>query len=264
MAITIQRCGSYSHQVDEFTLKLETSQVTPYNKTSGKKRQVEEMFDNIAPRYDFLNHLLSVNIDKLWRKKAMRFLEEKKPQSILDVATGTADFSIALQQLNPQEIIGVDISENMLAVGRTKVKSKKLDSLITLQRADSEQLPFADNRFDAVTVAFGVRNFENLKKGLQEMLRVVKPGGRVVVLEFSKPRVFPVKQLFNFYFKNILPVIGRIFSSDQRAYTYLPESVQAFPEGKAFIALMEECGYKAVKCKNLTFGIASIYAGEKR
>lgn len=222
------------------------------------------MFDNIAPRYDFLNHLLSVNIDKLWRRKAMNLLKEKNPQTILDVATGTADFSLALQNLKPKEIIGVDISENMLSVGRVKVRKKKLDNIITLQRADSELLPFPDNRFDAVTVAFGVRNFENLKAGMQEMLRVVKPGGKVVVLEFSKPQGFPVKQLFNFYFKNVLPVIGRIFSSDKRAYTYLPESVQAFPEGKAFLSLMEECGYKAVQCTSLTFGIASIYTGEKR
>jgi len=243
---------------------LETSHVTPYNKSTGKKRQVEEMFDNIAHNYDFLNHLLSVNIDKLWRRKAMNFLLDKHPQTILDVATGTADFSIALQKLQPKEIIGVDISEKMLEVGRGKVKKRNLANIITLQRADSEQLPFADNRFDAVTVAFGVRNFENLQAGMKEMFRVLKPGGMVVVLEFSKPQGFPIKQLFNFYFKNVLPVIGRIFSSDQRAYTYLPESVQAFPEGKAFVQLMEECGYKAVQCKILTFGIASIYTGEKR
>ncbi len=222
------------------------------------------MFDNIAPRYDFLNHLLSVNIDKLWRRKAMNLLKSKSPQTILDVAAGTADFSIELSKLQPKEIIGVDISEKMLEVGRVKVQKKNLAGIITLQRADSEQLPFADNRFDAVTVAFGVRNFENLQAGIKEMFRVLQPGGKVVVLEFSKPQGFPTKQLFNFYFKNVLPVIGRIFSSDQRAYTYLPESVQAFPEGKAFTKLMEECGFKAVQCKILTFGIASIYTGEKR
>jgi len=222
------------------------------------------MFDNIAPKYDFLNHLLSANIDKLWRRKAMNLLKPKKPQSILDIATGTGDFAIELHKLRPTEIIGADISEKMLEIGREKIRKKNLENVITLQRADSEKLPFTDNRFDAVTVAFGVRNFENLKAGLQEMFRVLKPGGAVIVLEFSKPQGFPVKQAFNFYFKNILPLVGRLFSSDKRAYTYLPESVQAFPEGKDFIRLMEDCGYKSVQCGILTFGIASIYTGEKR
>ncbi len=242
---------------------MDTPQVTPYNKPVGKKKQVEEMFDNIAPRYDFLNHLLSVNIDKIWRKKAMNLLKEKKPQSILDVATGTADFAIQLRKLQPKEIIGVDISEKMLEVGRVKLKNKNLTQLITLQRGDSEQLPFPDNRFDAITVAFGVRNFENLQAGIREMWRVLKPEGKLVVLEFSKPRVFPVKQMFYFYFHYVLPVIGRIFSKDQRAYTYLPESVERFPEGAAFTRLLEEAGFKNVQCKNLTFGISSVYSGEK-
>lgn len=242
---------------------MESTHVTPYNKTTGKKRQVEEMFDNIAPSYDFLNHLLSVNIDKLWRRKATKLLRPLNPQSILDVATGTGDFAIELMKLKPKEIVGVDISEGMLEVGRKKMKERNLSAIISLQKADSEQLPFTDNRFDAVTVAFGVRNFENLRAGLQEMHRVIKPGGKAVILEFSKPTAFPVKQLFGFYFKYILPVIGRLFSSDKRAYTYLPESVQAFPEGAAFVKLMEECGYKAVECKILTFGIASIYTGVK-
>jgi len=244
-------------------LNLETSQVTPYNKSASKKQQVEEMFDNIAPKYDFLNHLLSMNIDKLWRRKAMGYLKSSKPQSILDVATGTGDFAIELRKLHPKEIIGADISEKMLQIGREKIKKRNLNSLITLQRGDSEQLPFPDNRFDALTVAFGVRNFENLKAGLKEMCRVLKPNGMLVVLEFSKPQAFPVKQMFYFYFNYVLPVIGKIFSKDQRAYTYLPESVRSFPEGKEFGKLLAEAGFKAVQCKSLTFGIASIYTGEK-
>jgi len=221
------------------------------------------MFDNIAPRYDFLNHLLSVNIDKRWRKKAVNLLKSKKPASILDVATGTGDFAIELQKLHPKEIIGVDISDKMLQIGRQKLRQKNLYERIVLQRADSEKLPFPDNRFDAVTVAFGVRNFENLQKGIEEMCRVLKPNGTVVVLEFSKPVIFPVKQMFYFYFHYVLPVIGRIFSKDQRAYSYLPESVQSFPDEKEFSRLLEETGFKNVQCKSLTFGIASIYTGEK-
>lgn len=243
--------------------RLDNTHVTPYNKQDSKKHQVEQMFDNIAPRYDFLNHLLSANIDKLWRRTAVNLLRKKRPKSILDVATGTGDFAIALQRLHPDEIIGVDISENMLAIGRDKLKRKNFDRLISMQRGDSEKLPFPNNRFDAVTVAFGVRNFENLRKGISEMCRVLKPNGTLVVLEFSKPRAFPVKQMFYFYFNYVLPVIGRIFSKDQRAYTYLPESVRSFPDGEEFCKLLKEAGFKSVQCNSLTFGIASIYTGEK-
>ncbi len=242
---------------------MESTPVTPYNKTESKKQQVEEMFDNIAPRYDFLNHLLSANIDKIWRRRVRRIVEKDNSKLILDVATGTADLAIELSRMKPERITGVDISEGMLELGRVKVKERSLDKLITLQKADSEKLPFADNTFDAVTVAFGVRNFENLKTGIKEMCRVLKPAGRLVVLEFSKPSAFPVKQIFYFYFHYILPVIGRIFSKDTRAYTYLPESVQSFPEGKKFVSLLEEAGFKEVQCKNLTFGISSIYTGKK-
>ena len=221
------------------------------------------MFDNIAGRYDFLNHLLSINIDKLWRKKAIKILRPKKPEYILDVATGTADFAIECVALNPKEIIGIDLSAKMLAVGKVKVSDKNLEDLIALEKGDSENLPYKDNRFDAITVGFGVRNFENLKKGLSEMLRVLKPGGTLAVLEFSKPRVFPVKQLFSFYFHYVCPLIGKVFSKDDRAYTYLPESVESFPEGDVFASILKEVGFKAVQCKSLTFGISSIYIGEK-
>lgn len=221
------------------------------------------MFDNIAPTYDFLNHLLSLNIDKIWRKKAVQVLKRKSPKYILDVATGTADFAIELLQLNPEEVIGIDISEKMLQIGRAKIRKGNLDDRIMLQRADSEGMPFPDNKFDAVTVAFGVRNFENPKKGLLEMCRVLKPAGTLIVLEFSKPRVFPVKQMFYFYFHYVLPVMGQIFSKDQRAYAYLPESVQFFPDEKGFCRLLEEAGFKTVQCASLTFGIASIYTAEK-
>lgn len=245
-------------------MKKDISEVTPYGKSDTSKRgQVEEMFDNIAPKYDFLNRLLSMRIDTIWRKKSMNLLKPLKPKRILDVATGTADFAIELRKLNPDEIVGIDISEQMLAYGRVKVQKKGLDKLITLSKADSENLPFEDNSFDAITVAFGVRNFEHTIIGLQEMNRVLRPGGMLVVLEFSKPKVFPVKQLFYFYFKNILPVIGRTFSKDHRAYTYLPESVESFPEGQDFVNLLQEAGFKNTKCRELTFGISSVYSGTK-
>ena len=221
------------------------------------------MFDSISGNYDFLNHFLSFGIDILWRKKAIRMLKELQPRQILDVATGTGDFAIEALALNPDKVIGVDISEGMLEVGRVKMKEKKLDHRIELCYGDSENLPFEENKFDAIIVAFGVRNFENLESGLAEMLRVVRPGGKVVVLEFSKPRKFPFKQLYNFYFKYVLPKIGRWVSRDSSAYTYLPESVQAFPDGEAFINILNRLGYKNTTCKSLTFGISSLYIGTK-
>ncbi len=221
------------------------------------------MFNNIAGKYDFLNHFLSAGIDILWRKKAVSLLQSEKPKLLLDIATGTADFAIEALRLNPDKIIGVDISEGMLAVGREKLAKRGLASKIELKYGDSENLPFPDNTFDAITVAFGVRNFENLPKGLSEMNRVLKPGGTAVVLEFSKPRSFPMKQLYQFYFKNILPVVGKIVSKDNAAYTYLPESVQAFPDGQEFISIFEEVGFKSTKWHSLTFGISAIYTGKK-
>jgi demethylmenaquinone methyltransferase/2-methoxy-6-polyprenyl-1,4-benzoquinol methylase len=221
------------------------------------------MFDNISQRYDFLNHLLSMGIDKGWRRKAIRQLEALRPKQILDVATGTGDFAIQALSLKPEKITGVDISEGMLAVGRKKIAEKNLADRIELRSGDSENLPFGENKFDAVTVAFGVRNFENLEKGLAEIFRVIRPGGMVVVLEFSRPRTFPFRQLYSFYFKFILPKIGRFISSDKAAYTYLPESVEAFPDGEDFLHRLNSVGFKNTKCKALTFGISSIYTGLK-
>ncbi|RAU84464.1 bifunctional demethylmenaquinone methyltransferase/2-methoxy-6-polyprenyl-1,4-benzoquinol methylase UbiE [Pontibacter arcticus] len=238
--------------------------VVPYkDQDDNKKSQVATMFNNIAGKYDFLNHFLSAGIDIIWRKKAVSLLAPQKPKLILDIATGTGDFAIELLKLNPDKIVGADISEGMLAVGREKLTKKGLNHKIELQYGDSENLPFADNTFDAVTAAFGVRNFENLSKGLSEMNRVLKPGGTIVVLEFSKPRSFPMKQLFQFYFKNILPLVGKIVSKDNAAYTYLPESVQAFPDGQDFLNIYQQVGFKNTKWHSLTFGISSIYIGTK-
>ncbi len=243
-------------------MKKET--VVPYkDQNSDKKAQVAQMFDNISPRYDFLNHFLSLGIDILWRKEAIKLLKYEHPKLILDVATGTADFAIEALELKPKKVIGIDISEGMLSYGREKLKKKKLDDRIELQSGDSENLHFSDNYFDAVIVSFGVRNFENLELGLKEILRVLKPGGSLVVLEFSKPRNFPFKQLYNFYFNNILPSIGQSISKDEAAYSYLPESVQAFPDGKDFLNILAKIGYIPTKCKILTLGISTIYQGKK-
>ena len=238
--------------------------VVPYKeKQSGKKEQVAEMFNNISRRYDFLNHFLSLGIDILWRKKAIRLLKKDQPKQILDVATGTGDFASEALALNPDRIVGVDISEGMLEMGRKKMERKGVDHIIDMQMGDSEKLLFDDNTFDAAIVAFGVRNFENLKQGLSDMCRVLKSGGKIVVIEFSRPKRFPMKQLYNFYFKSILPIIGKIISKDQSAYTYLPESVEAFPDGQDFLNILTEVGFKNVECRPLTFGISSIYIGQK-
>lgn len=221
------------------------------------------MFNNISRRYDMLNHLLSFGVDIIWRKKAIKMLKPYKPQLILDIATGTADFAIEALALNPQKVIGVDISEGMLAVGRKKIAKMGLQDKIELQTGDSEKLLFSDNKFDAIIVSFGVRNFENLEKGLEDMYRVLKPGGTTVIVEFSKPTVFPFKQLYSFYFKYILPLIGKIISKDNAAYSYLPESVQAFPYGDKFLEVLKKTGYKNTACRPLTFGISSIYLGQK-
>jgi demethylmenaquinone methyltransferase/2-methoxy-6-polyprenyl-1,4-benzoquinol methylase len=238
--------------------------VVPYKEDqAGKKEQVAKMFDRISGRYDFLNHFLSLGIDIGWRKKAIRELEPIHPKILLDVATGTGDFAIQALSLNPDKIIGIDISEGMLEVGRKKMRERKEDGRIEMKNGDSENLPFSDNSFDAVIVGFGVRNFENLERGLGEMFRVVRPGGKVVILEFSKPQGFPFRQVYNFYFKYILPKIGRWISSDSEAYTYLPESVEAFPDGEKFLGILNRLGYKNTSCKPLTFGISSLYIGSK-
>lgn len=233
----------------------------PIGEIEGKKQDVEAMFDAIAPRYDLLNRVLSMGIDKGWRKKTIAMLQEHNPQHILDVATGTADLAIQAYETSPDRIVGVDISEEMLKIGRQKIERLGLNEFISLQRGDAEALPFEDATFDAVLVAFGVRNFEDLRKGLTEIRRVLKRSGVLLVLEFSQPTLFPIKQAYNFYGKHILPRIGSKISKDEGAYTYLPESIKAFPHGKAFIEVMHDCGFKGGRDRKLTFGIASIYKG---
>lgn len=241
-------------------------EVKPYEAAGSKKQQVSKMFDNIAKNYDFLNHFLSLGIDKVWRRKMIAELNDVQPQLILDVATGTGDVAInTIKQLNIKDlhIIGLDISPEMLNIGKKKIVTEGMSGTIDMIVGDSENLPFENNKFDAITVAYGVRNFENLERGLSEMQRVLKPKGKLVVLEFSQPRVFPFRQLFNFYFKNILPLIGKMTSKDNRAYTYLYESVQAFPDGDNFLKVLEKTGFKNTACKSLTIGISSIYTAFK-
>ena len=238
--------------------------VKPYNKgQTSKKEEVAEMFNNISKRYDFLNHFLSLGIDKIWRKKAIRKLKTVAPERILDIATGTGDFAVAALKLKPKEVVGVDISSGMLDVGKEKMKKKGVDHIVSMQLGDSEDLPFDDDYFDALTVGFGVRNYEHLEVGLTDMLRVLRPDGMAVILEFSKPKRFPVKQFFGFYSRYLIPFFGKTISKDSRAYTYLPESVAAFPEGQAFIDIMKKVGYKNVEAKLVSGGIATIYSGIK-
>lgn len=229
----------------------------------SKKEQVADMFNNIAGKYDFLNHFLSLGIDKGWRKKAIAEIAKVQPKTILDVATGTGDLAIAASKLNPEKIIGIDIAAQMLDVGRQKLKEKGLTELITMQVGDSEALPFANNSFDAITCAYGVRNFEHLEAGLKEMCRVLRPGGKLAILEFSHPKQFPVKQGYQFYFKYILPTLGKLVSKHSTAYSYLPESVMAFPEGQRFCEILVECGFKEPKARPLTFGITTLYTATK-
>jgi demethylmenaquinone methyltransferase/2-methoxy-6-polyprenyl-1,4-benzoquinol methylase len=239
-------------------------QVTPYKDSEQqKKQQVEQMFDNIAPKYDFLNHFLSLGIDKLWRRKAIRILSTYKSDYILDVATGTGDFAVAASKLKPRKIVGFDLSEQMLNVGREKAKRLGLAEVIEFRKGDSEAMPFQDEQFDAITVAFGVRNFENLENGLKEFHRVIKKDGVVIILEFSKPRYFPMKQFYLFYFFRILPFIGRLISKDSSAYSYLPESVMAFPDDLKFLSILQRVGFSKNRQKRLTFGIATIYIAQK-
>ncbi|WP_347838545.1 bifunctional demethylmenaquinone methyltransferase/2-methoxy-6-polyprenyl-1,4-benzoquinol methylase UbiE [uncultured Draconibacterium sp.] len=236
----------------------------PYKQsTQSKKGQVEEMFDNISSKYDLLNHVLSLNIDKLWRKKTIRKLKPYAPENILDIATGTGDFAIAATKLGAVKVTGIDISEGMLNVGRKKIRDKSLEKQINFIKADSEKLPFKNAAFDAAIVGFGVRNFENLEQGLTEIFRVIKPGGAFFVLEFSKPVHFPFKQIYMFYFKYILPFIGRFISKDRSAYTYLPESVYEFPDGDRFLTILADVGFVHNECFRQTFGIASIYLAHK-
>jgi demethylmenaquinone methyltransferase/2-methoxy-6-polyprenyl-1,4-benzoquinol methylase len=239
--------------------------VVPYkDQSKGKKEQVANMFNAISPQYDFLNHLLSGGIDIIWRKKAIKLLQNKGIKTMLDIATGTGDFAIEALKINPEKIVGVDISEGMLSVGIEKIQKMGLEKTIQLQKGDSEKLPFSDNSFDAVIVSFGVRNFENLQKGLSDMFRVTKPGGYCLILEFSNPRTFPMKQLYTFYSKYCLPFLGKMISKDPSAYTYLPESVKAFPDGPDFIQIFKSVGYSEANWIPMTGGICSIYIGQKQ
>ena len=224
---------------------------------------VRGMFDDISPKYDFLNHFLSFGIDRSWRKKLVGILGARKPAAVLDVATGTGDLAIAVSALKPQKIVGIDISEKMLDIGRKKLVELGLNHLITLRCADAEKIPFSDNTFDAITVAFGVRNYENLELGLTEMKRVLRPGGIMLILEFSHPGSFPMKQLYSFYSKYIIPLTGKLISGNSQAYNYLPESVAAFPSGKHFLGILEKLGLKDTRQVRLSMGIASIYLAEK-
>jgi demethylmenaquinone methyltransferase / 2-methoxy-6-polyprenyl-1,4-benzoquinol methylase len=239
--------------------------VVPYKKSSlTKKEQVAEMFDDISGKYDFLNRFLSAGIDVKWRKKALKQLTALQPKTLLDVATGTADVAImASSLLNPEKIVGIDISNGMLDIGRKKINKLGLQNKIELLNGDSETIKFDDNSFDAVTVAFGVRNFENLEKGLTEIKRVLKPGGKLVVLEFSRPKIFGVKGMYNLYMNVVAPSAGKLFSKNRNAYKYLHNSIQKFPEGKNFTYILDNLGYKNTFCKTLSLGICSIYCGEK-
>jgi demethylmenaquinone methyltransferase/2-methoxy-6-polyprenyl-1,4-benzoquinol methylase len=240
------------------------SEVKPYRPEGSKKEQVAAMFNAISPKYDALNRILSAGIDQSWRRKTLREIRATGALKLLDVATGTADLALALAKGIPgSKVVGVDISSGMLEVGRSKVRANDLEGRVRLDLGDGEQLPYEESSFGAVTVAFGVRNFENLEQGLRDMRRVLEPGGTLAVLEFSQPTAWPLRSLYLFYFKNILPRIGRMVSKDASAYTYLPNSVQAFPYGEAFAAKLREAGFKSVRVRPLTFGIASLYLAIK-
>lgn len=229
----------------------------------AKKEVVQDIFNDIAPKYDLLNHLLSMNIDKGWRRKAMKYIGKDEKNRLLDVACGTGDFSIAASRSGVKQVTGIDISVNMIEIGRKKVLEAGLSDRIDLKSGDSEQMEFPDGMFDVVTVAFGVRNFEHLEEGLKEMQRVLRPGGKVIILEFSMPEHFPMKQLYQFYFRHILPTVGGWISGNKDAYTYLPESVMKFPQGRTFLDIMLRCGFENPIQRKLSFGIASLYVGEK-
>lgn len=241
---------------------MKNNQVTPYNTSAGKKQEVETMFDNIAPKYDLLNHVLSMKIDVIWRKNLVKWLKENQPQKILDVATGTGDLAIAIERETQSNIVGLDLSQQMLNVGIEKIKALGLSRKIEMMKGDAELLPFDDNTFDAVSCAFGVRNFENLEQGLKELRRVVKPEKSIYILEFSKVEGL-LAPFYMFYFKNILPKIGRLVSKDNRAYTYLPDSVNAFPYGEKMKNILLEVGFKKVEYKKQTLGVATIYKATK-
>ena len=228
-----------------------------------EKENIKQMFDNIASSYDFLNHFFSFGIDHVWRRKVVKILKPLKPLSIIDIATGTGDLAIREVKLNPEKIVGIDISGNMIKIGEEKVLARKLDNIISFIQADSAEIPFAENTFEAATVAFGVRNFEDLDKSLSEIFRVLKKNGLLAVLEFSMPEIFPFKQFYKFYLNRIIPLIGKIISKDVKAYSYLPVSIKAFPSGEKFLDHIRKAGFTKTRQHRLTFGVASVYIGTK-
>ena len=239
-------------------------QINPYKDSNlGKKQQVEQMFDTISGNYDSLNRMISLGTDQGWRRKVLKMVSDTNPESILDIATGTGDLAILLSKSNAKRIVGLDLSAGMLEVGKTKVNALGLQNKIEMIQGDSENLPFQDNTFDAITVAFGIRNFENLEKGLSEILRVLKPNGIFVILETSVPTKFPFKQGYNFYMKTFMPLIGKVFSKDQKAYEYLSESAKNFPYGEKLNAILQKVGFKNVKHNPQTMGVATIYSASK-
>lgn len=241
---------------------MSKSSIKPYNSLQSKKDQVKHMFNMIASKYDFLNHTLSLGMDYVWRKKAIKKILNN-PKEILDIATGTADFAISAAKHTQANITGIDISDQMIYVGNKKIKQKKLHNRIKLSIEDSEKLPFNDNSYDAITAGFGVRNFENLEKGLSEIYRVVKKNGYVVILEPSTPKAFPLKQIFSIYFQKILPFIGSLVSKDKSAYSYLPNSVKSFPDGDDFLKILNKQGFSKANYYPLSFGIVSMYVAIK-
>lgn len=245
-------------------MSYKQEQIKPYDEEGNKGRQVERMFDNIAHSYDLLNHCLSFGIDKYWRRSAIQSLAPYKPQHILDVATGTGDFALlATRMLKPQKMLGIDLSEGMLQVAREKVKRAALDNLITFKKEDCLNLSLPDDTFDAVTVAYGIRNFEDLDRGLQEMRRVLRPEGRLAIIELCAPAKFPMKQLFYFYSHIVMPAFGHLISKDGKAYTYLPATMEAFPQGEVMQRILEKAGYRDVRFKRFTFGLSTLYTAKK-
>lgn len=239
-------------------------EIKPYGKEGEKGKLVEEMFDNIAPTYDTLNHRLSWDIDKGWRKKAIRQLLPFQPKTILDIATGTGDFAIlSVKELRPQRMIGIDISEGMMKIGQKKVEAEGLQHIVSFKKDDCTHLSFDDNSFDAVTAAFGIRNFQNLDQGLSEMYRVLKPNGHLSIVELTTPVSFPMKQLFKLYSHTILPVYGKLISKDTSAYSYLTNTIEAFPQGEVMLDILRKAGFKNASFKRLTFGICTMYFATK-
>lgn len=244
-------------------MEIEVEKVVPYNQEKEKRVQIESMFDNIAHKYDFLNHLLSLGIDITWRKRAIREVSVVQPRLILDMASGTGDFAFEALSISPEKIVALDLSQNMLDIGRSKASTKDTQTIIDWVKGDSEQILYSDGHFDAITVGFGVRNFQNLEKGLSELHRVLRPGGMIAILEPSFPTNPFLKILFNIHFRYITPLVGKLFSKDARAYTYLPDSVSVFPQGDSFCKILENVGFKDTKHIALTFGMCALYLARK-